>query len=125
MRFFRAVTPCAALLFACGCHSAFIEADVVNKTAAPIPLVEVEYPSASFGTQDLAPGGVYHYRFKVLGSGAAKVLWTDARHAEHSVAGPALRENDEGTLTLTFDASGPVWDQKLTNRSRWQGRRMR
>ena len=98
-----------------GCHSAFVEATVVNRTAKPIPLVEVDYPSASFGTQDLAAGAEYHYRFKVLGSGGTKVLWTDAGHADHTANGPELREGDEGKVTIMFGASGPVWGMGLTN----------
>jgi len=37
-----------------GCKSAFVEADVINATAAPVSLVEVDYPSASFGVGSLA-----------------------------------------------------------------------
>ena len=48
----------------------------------------------------LAPGAVYHYRFKILGSGVVKVIWTDAAHADHSVNGPQLKEGDEGSLTV-------------------------
>ena len=98
-----------------GCHSAFIEATVVNGTDKPLALVEVDYPSASFGTQDLAPGGEYHYRFKVLGSGVMKVLWTDAAHQDHSANGPDLHESDEGKLTVVFGSSGPRWTQALSN----------
>ncbi len=96
-----------------GCHSAFVEATVVNHTDKALPLVEVDYPSASFGTQDLAPGAEYHYRFKVLGTGVTKVLWTDAGHVDHTANGPELREDDEGKLTVTFGAAGPVWSQAL------------
>ncbi len=99
-----------------GCHSAFIEATVVNRTEKPIALVEVDYPTASFGTQDLKPGAEYHYRFKVLGNGGTKVLWTDAAHQDHTAAGPELREGDEGRVTISFAASGPGWVTALTNR---------
>ena len=65
--------PCLALAatlstLLAGCHSAYINTTVTNHTAKPIELLEVDYPSASFGTQNLAPGGVFHYRFKILGS---------------------------------------------------------
>ena len=32
-----------------GCHSSHIDATVENRTGAPIELLEVDYPSASFG----------------------------------------------------------------------------
>ncbi len=92
-----------------GCHSAFIDATVSNRTAATIPLIEVDYPSASFGTQNLAPGADFHYRFKVLGTGALKVVYTDATQREKTASGPTLNEGDEGPLTLTFAADGPRW----------------
>ncbi|MDP9037728.1 MAG: hypothetical protein M3O02_00465 [Acidobacteriota bacterium] len=99
-----------------GCHSAYIEATVVNRTAQPIPLVEIDYPSASFGTQNLAPGAEFHYRFKVLGSGGTTVLWTDAAHRDGKAPGPTLREGDEGRLRVAFMPGGPVWDEALTSR---------
>ncbi len=96
-----------------GCHSAFIDATVSNRTAETVSLVEVDYPSASFGTQTLLPGADFHYRFKVLGSGATTVLWTDAAHQDHKAPGPTLHENDEGKLTVTFTVNGPQWQTTL------------
>lgn len=118
MRFVRPVLTGSGLvvvLCLVGCHSAFVEATVLNRTDKPLALVEVDYPSASFGTQDLAAGAEYHYRFKVLGNGATKLIWTDAAHQEHTVAGPDLQEGDEGKLTVTFSAAGPVWAKTLSN----------
>jgi len=101
------------LLTAPGCHSAYIEATVKNASGAPVSLVEVDYPSASFGRETLEAGAEYHYRFKVLGSGPTKVLWTDAAHQEHTAPGPVLHEGDEGRLTVTLAASTPSWDLAL------------
>ena len=33
-----------------GCHSPYVEATISNRTPSPITLIEVDYPSASFGT---------------------------------------------------------------------------
>jgi hypothetical protein len=104
-----------ALLTGAGCHSAYIEATVKNASGGGVSLVEVDYPSASFGREALAAGAEYHYRFKVLGSGATKVLWTDAAHQEHSAAGPVLHEGDEGRLTVTLAATAS-WDLALKPR---------
>jgi hypothetical protein len=101
-----------------GCHSPYIVATLSNRTSQPLSLVELDYPSASFGTQNLAPGQDFHYRFKVLGSGTTTLLWTDAAHRDHKDPGPALRERDEGTLTIAFPpAAAPVWDLHLVNRA--------
>ncbi|GAC1415474.1 MAG: hypothetical protein NVSMB62_03250 [Acidobacteriaceae bacterium] len=99
-----------------GCHSAYIQVTISNRTQESLPLIEVDYPSASFGTQNLAPGGDFHYRFKVLGAGATAVLWTDPVHHEHKTGGPSLREGDEGRLSLTFTAAGPQWTEALSKR---------
>ncbi len=65
-------------------------------------VVQVEYPSASFGVQTLAPGQVFHYRFKVYGSGPVKLTYFDAKEQEHRSTGPTLSEGDEGGLTITM-----------------------
>ena len=115
MRLLR-LAPVVLVFAPVGCHSAFVDATISNRTAAAIPLIEVDYPSASFGTQNLAPGAEFHYRFKVLGNGPLKVVYTDATQREKSSAGPSLSEGDEGPLTLTFTADGPHWQALPTKR---------
>jgi len=109
----RGVIWMASLVMLAGCHSAFVEADVKNATGAAVSLVEVDYPSASFGTESLAAGATYHYRFKILGDGATKVLWTDAAHRDHSAGGPVLKEGQEGALVVTIVGEKAVWETKL------------
>ena len=46
---------------ATGCHSYHIETTVENRTGAAIQLLEVDYPSASFGADSLAAGAVFNY----------------------------------------------------------------
>ena len=41
---------------ATGCRSPYVTTTVSNHTTQPIAPLEVDYPSASFGTQNLAPG---------------------------------------------------------------------
>src|ERR1700712_502833 len=103
-----------ALLTVTGCHSAFIDATVSNHTSMPIPLIEVDYPTASFGTENLAPGKDFHYRFKVLGDGPTKVVYTDSTQQEKHVDGPSLREGDEGPLVITFAPDGVHWQRRQT-----------
>ncbi len=104
-----ALLASGALIVGTGCHSAYVEAVVSNHTAQPVTLVELDYPSASFGTQTLAPGADFKYRFKILGSGETKLLWTDAAHHDHTVTGPALKEGQEGPLVVTIQPSGVTW----------------
>jgi hypothetical protein len=103
-----------ALVFAAGCRSPYVNATVTNDTGAAVTLVEVDYPSASFGRESLAAGAVYPYRFKVLGSGVMKVSWTDAARKEHAATGPDLHEGQQGQLAITLTPTGAQWSPQLT-----------
>ena len=112
MRLLRLLGPAAVIVIA-GCHSAYIDATISNHTGKPVSLVELDYPSASFGTQTIAPGGDFHYRFKVLGSGNLKLIYTDTANLEHDVPGPRLGEGDEGPIVITVNSSGVDWAPHL------------
>ena len=101
------------LVAACGCASKYVQAAVRNQTGGAVTLVEVDYPSASFGKENLAAGAEYDYRFKILGSGPTKVLWTDVERKQHEVAGPKLDEGQQGTLIVTLMQSGANWNIQL------------
>jgi len=104
----------AAVLALAGCHSAIIDATISNRGAEPLSLVEVDYPSASFGTQSLAPGRDFHYQFKVLGNGPTTILWTDAAHHDHKSSGLYLHEGEEGKLIILINPNAaPTWDLRL------------
>jgi hypothetical protein len=109
MRLLSALALLASLTTATGCHSAYVETTVSNRTDKPIELLEVDYPSASFGTQNLAPGADFHYRFKVLGSGRMKLLYTDSTHQDHKADGPLLKEGAEGPLAIAVTPTGISW----------------
>jgi hypothetical protein len=108
MRFIPALSLFALMAFT-GCHSPYVATTVSNRTSRPIELLEVDYPSASFGTQNLAPGADFHYRFKVLGSGSMKLLYTDSSHQDHKSNGPFLKEGAEGPLTIVIADTGVTW----------------
>lgn len=102
------------VLFAAGCTSPYVNATIRNNTGAPVTLVEVDYPRASFGRESLAAGANYPYRFKILGSGGTKISWTDAQRKEHSATGPELHEGQKGQLIITLTSTGAQWDAQLT-----------
>lgn len=104
---------CLALLAAGGCRSPYINATVENQTGGAISPLEVDYPSASFGTATLAQGAVFKYRFKILGSGSTKVVWTDAAHHDHTAPGPNLTEGQEGSLRIVLQPVGASWTPSL------------
>lgn len=97
-----------------GCHSAYIAVTIENRSGQAIELLEVDYPSASFGTQNLLAGAEFHYRFKVLGSGGTTMLWTDAGHKDHKSTGPSLKEGDEGQMVIVLTPAGSAtWSESL------------
>ena len=113
---FLAAAICTSLA-ATGCKSALINVTVSNHRATALSLVEVDYPSASFGIQNLGPGQDYHYRLKIIGTGPTTVLWNEGKDQKKS-SGPVLRDGDDGALSVTFtDSPNPTWDVALTNRA--------
>ena len=97
----------------CGCHSAFVQATVHNQSGKAIPLFEVDYPSASFGSGQLAADASFHYRFKISGDGPVQVSWTDSQEHEHKAKGPLLHEGEEGTLDLTLGPNAAQWTASI------------
>ena len=74
-----------ALMLAAGCHSYHVETTVENRTGRTIQLLEVEYPSASFGADSLAADEDFHYRIQLRGSGPIKCYTRPATAAGRSV----------------------------------------
>ena len=104
-----------AILFLIGCHSRFVEVTIDNQSPTPLRLVEVDYPSASFGAEAIPANSKFNYRFKIQGSGSMKLEFTDAQGKVHDVGGPQLQQGQEGHLTITIDPAGTVaWRPSLT-----------
>lgn len=109
MRVIILLTISGTLLGSSGCHSAFMQASVINRSGKPIHLFEVDYPTASFGSGELAAGAEFKYRFKVLGDGPVQVTWTDAAEHEHKAVGPTLHEKQEGGLQILLGSETAEW----------------
>lgn len=90
------------MLAAPGCHSYQVEATVENRTGTPIQLLEVDYPSASFGANSLAAGAVFHYRIQLRGTGQLKVQYTGSDGRQAQIDGPTVAEHQEGTLQIVL-----------------------
>jgi len=114
--------PAAALLILlfcfvafAGCRSAFVSTTITNNSAAQVTLIEVNYPSASFGVGALAPGAQYHYRFKIQGGGPIRIQFADASGKAHTASGPDLQQGEQGTLQINIESSGSIsWIPNLT-----------
>jgi len=109
MKFRARVLGVAALpMFfgAAGCHSYHIETTVENRTGGAIQLLEVDYPSASFGADSLASGGEMHYRIQLRGSGPLKVQYTASDGRQAQMDGPTVAERQEGQLEIVLLPGG-------------------
>jgi len=95
-----------ALAVAAGCHSYQVETTVENRTGAAIQLLEVDYPSASFGANSLAPGASLHYRIQLRGSGQLKVQYTAGDGHPEQIEGPTLAEPQQGQLQIVLLPNG-------------------
>ncbi|MGC1300275.1 MAG: hypothetical protein WA869_35050 [Alloacidobacterium sp.] len=112
------VAGCLVLLISLvftGCRSAFVSTTITNNSPSRITLLEVDYPSASFGIGSLAPGAQFHYRFKIQGGGPIQLQFTDASGKSHTVSGPDLQEGEQGTLQINIGPSDNIsWIPNLT-----------
>jgi hypothetical protein len=88
------------------CHSYHIDTTVENRTGEAIQLLEVDYPSASFGADSLAAGAVFHYRIQLRGSGPVNLQYTAGSGRQVQIAGPVLAERQEGRLEIVLLAGG-------------------
>lgn len=90
-----------------GCHSYRITATVENRTGEALELLEVDYPSASFGLDKMAAGADYRYGFQVRGDGPVKVQYTEsANQRVRQMTGPAIFERQEGQLEIVLLPDG-------------------
>ncbi len=96
----------AVLLAAAGCHSYHVDITEENRTGTPVRLLEVDYPSASFGTDSIAAGADYHYRVQLRDSGALEVQYTAANGKQVQLTGPSLHELQQGRLQIVLLPEG-------------------
>ena len=89
-----------------GCHSYHIEATVENHTGGTITLLEVDYPSASFGSDTLATGR----SFSSPHPDARQRSHHRSVHRPHGRAvqmqGPDIYEEQEGSIEIVLLPNG-------------------
>lgn len=88
------------------CHSYHIDSTVENRTGAPVLLLEVDYPSASFGVDRINAGADFHYRFQIRGSGPLTVSYTAPGDKAVHITGPTLTEGQQGRLQIVLLPGG-------------------
>jgi hypothetical protein len=89
-----------------GCRSPHVEITVVNHTGEEARLLEVDYPSASFGADSLAAGGTLHYRVALQGNSAIKVQYNAPGNILRQATGPSVAEGQNGRLEIDLLPGG-------------------
>jgi hypothetical protein len=92
-----------ALLVVVGCRSRVIRVSLTNTSEQPLSAIIVDYPTATFGVNTLAPGKTFQYTIKPLDSGVLKIQFTDADGKIHNVTGPAIKKGAEGTIAIRIN----------------------
>jgi hypothetical protein len=108
MRALRSAALAAAMSLgaAAGCHSYHIDTTVENRTGEPLQLLEVDYPSASYGKNSMAAGEEYHYRIQIRGRGKLKISFTNRTGKAVQIDGPELVEGEEGQFEIVLLRGG-------------------
>jgi hypothetical protein len=96
----------ASGLLIAGCKSPHVDVSVENRTGAEVRLLEVDYPSASFGADMLAAGSTMHYSIALQGQGPVKVQYTALDNSQSQIAGPAVSEGQAGKLEIVLLPQG-------------------
>ena len=91
-----------------GCKSPHVDITVLNHTGDTVNLLEVDYPSASFGVDSLPAGAVYHYRVRLQDSGPIKAQFTEGRTHQYKSTGPTVHEKQEGRIEIVLDPAGKI-----------------
>jgi hypothetical protein len=103
---YAATALAAASLAASACRSAHVEVAVDNRTGAEVRLLEVDYPSASFGADQLAAGATMHYRIQLQGEGPIKVQYLTPGKTQAQSTGPSVSEGEDGRLEIVLLPAG-------------------
>lgn len=82
------------------CRAHMITIRLTNTSSEPVSTIIVDYPSATFGKDKLAPGETFASPVKVTDNGPLKVQFTDAKGAIHTYTGLKLHPNQEGSIEL-------------------------
>ena len=96
----------ALLCMAAACRSPHVDFSVENRTGAEVRLLEVDYPSASFGKDSLAAGASLHYKVQLQDKGAVKVQYTTPDHQQPRATGPEVSEGQYGKLEIVLLPGG-------------------
>src|SRR5437868_10840342 len=83
-----------------GCRAHVVKISVTNSSSEPIKTIIVDYPSATFGKDTLAPRETYFSLVKPLDKGPINVRFTDAQGTTHTYKSISLEQGDDGSVDI-------------------------
>ena len=89
---------------------------LINTSGQSISTIIVDYPSATFGKDKLAPGETFSSPVKITDTGSLKVQFRDAGGASHIYVLAALHPNAEGTIEVSLTQSSAIAVPHLSGR---------
>jgi hypothetical protein len=113
MRTLRFLALFSAVAAVAGCRSRVVQITLVNASQQPLSTIVVDYPSATFGVNELDQGKTYHYPIKLQGTGPLKIQYADAAGHNHTYSGPTLHKNDEGAITVRLTQDSATGEDHL------------
>lgn len=113
MKTIRTIVAVLAVAMLAGCRSHMVTIRLINSSAEPISTIIVDYPSATFGKDKLAPNETFSSSVKVTDTGALKVQFSDAKGVRHSYTGPVLRPDAGSDIEIRFTQENATADVRL------------
>jgi hypothetical protein len=83
-----------------GCRARVVKIILTNTSAEPIKTIIVDYPTATFGKDTLAPHETYFSLVKPVDKGRIKVHFTDAQGTTHTYESISLEPGDDGWVNI-------------------------
>jgi len=83
-----------------GCRAHVVKISLTNASPEAIKTIIVDYPSATFGKDTLAPRETYFSLIKPVDKGPIKVRFTDAQGTSHVYESISLQQGDEGSVNI-------------------------
>jgi hypothetical protein len=83
-----------------GCRAHVVKISLTNTSSEPIKTIIVDYPTATFGKDTLAPHETYFSLVKPLDKGPITVRFTDVQGGSHTYKSISLEQGDDGSVDI-------------------------
>ena len=108
LRWLLCVASLLPFLAIAGCHSDHVTVTIENHSGAAVQLLELDYPSASFGADQIAAGADFRYRIQVRGTSPVELSYTGPNKKQYKIKGTELADHAQGSLRIVLLPGGKV-----------------